>query len=108
MRISGIFLIITERSLTMHSSTWFLKNTAGRLYVSSCILAWLLAASWAPVSLASETPAGTMPPPSADPHGNLQGPGTSMPSGIVGLALHITAKRIGDPAQFIIRAVHPT
>jgi carboxyl-terminal processing protease len=26
----------------------------------------------------------------------------------VGLALHITAGRIGDPAQLIIRAVHPS
>jgi carboxyl-terminal processing protease len=26
----------------------------------------------------------------------------------VGLALHITADRIGDPAQLIIRAVHPS
>lgn len=91
----------------MHSLTWSLKNTAGRLFFSSCILAWLLAASWVPVSLAQETPPGTMPPSSADPHGTPPGAGTSMPSGIVGVALHITAKRIGDPAQLIIRAVHP-
>ena len=37
---------------------------------------------------------------SDDPH-------LSLPSGIVGLALHLTARRVGDPAQLIIRAVHP-
>jgi C-terminal processing protease CtpA/Prc len=31
-----------------------------------------------------------------------------MPSGIVGIAMHVTAGRIGDPAQLIIRAVHPS
>ena len=38
---------------------------------------------------------------SDDPHPSLQ-------SGIVGLALHLTAHRVGDPAQLIIRAVHPS
>ena len=38
---------------------------------------------------------------SDDPH-------LSLPSGIVGLALHLTAQRVGDPAQVIIRAVHPS
>ncbi|MEX2490506.1 MAG: PDZ domain-containing protein [Nitrospirales bacterium] len=38
---------------------------------------------------------------SDDPH-------RSLPSGIVGLALHLTAQRVGDPAQVIIRAVHPS
>ncbi len=38
---------------------------------------------------------------SDDPH-------PSLPSGIVGLALHLTARRVGDPAQLIIRAVHPS
>jgi len=38
---------------------------------------------------------------SDDPHLRLQ-------SGIVGLALHLTARRVGDPAQLIIRAVHPS
>lgn len=35
-------------------------------------------------------------------------PHLSLPSGIVGLALHLTAQRVGDPAQLIIRAVHPS
>jgi len=38
---------------------------------------------------------------SDEPHLRLQ-------SGIVGLALHLTARRVGDPAQLIIRAVHPS
>ncbi len=38
---------------------------------------------------------------SNDPHLSLQ-------SGIVGLALHLTARRVGDPAKLIIRAVHPS
>ncbi len=29
-------------------------------------------------------------------------------SGIVGLALHLTARHVGDPAKLIIRAVHPS
>jgi C-terminal processing protease CtpA/Prc len=41
------------------------------------------------------------PKKSGDPHLSLQ-------SGIVGLALHLTARRVGDPAQLIIRAVHPS
>ena len=32
----------------------------------------------------------------------------SVASGIVGLALDLTAQRVGDPAQLIIRAVHPS
>jgi C-terminal processing protease CtpA/Prc len=31
-----------------------------------------------------------------------------MSSGIVGIAMHVTAGRIGDPSQLIIRAVHPS
>ncbi len=42
-----------------------------------------------------------------NPHASPPGPNTPLPSGIVGLALHVTAGRIGDPAQLIIRAVHP-
>ena len=35
-------------------------------------------------------------------------PHPTLPSGIVGLALHLTAKRVGDPARLVIRAVHPS
>ncbi|NIW48962.1 MAG: hypothetical protein GWN30_30625, partial [Gammaproteobacteria bacterium] len=43
-----------------------------------------------------------------NPHASASGPNTPLPNGIVGLALHVTAARIGDPAQLIIRAVHPS
>lgn len=43
-----------------------------------------------------------------NPHASPPGPNTPAPSGIVGLALHITAGRIGEPARLIIRAVHPS
>jgi S1-C subfamily serine protease len=46
-------------------------------------------------------------PETMNPHAGSPGPNTPLPSGIVGLALHITATRIGDPAVLIIRAVHP-
>lgn len=39
---------------------------------------------------------------------NSEDPHVSLPSGIVGLALHLTAQRVGEPAQVIIRAVHPS
>jgi len=45
---------------------------------------------------------------STNPHASPPGPNTPMASGIVGIAMHITAGRIGDPAQLIIRAVHPS
>ena len=43
-----------------------------------------------------------------NPHAPHPGPNTSPASGIVGLALHITATKIGEPARLIIRAVHPS
>jgi membrane-associated protease RseP (regulator of RpoE activity) len=49
---------------------------------------------------------GSEPP--TNPHASPPGPNTPMPSGVVGIAMHITAGRIGDPAQLIIRAVHPS
>ena len=41
-----------------------------------------------------------------NPHGDLS---DSMlpPPGIIGVALHLTAERIGDPAGLFIRATHP-
>ncbi len=47
-------------------------------------------------------------PPMTNPHAPHQGPNTPSASGIVGLALHITATKIGEPARLIIRAVHPS
>jgi hypothetical protein len=56
-------------------------------------------------AFATSPPSAEAPPlgtnKSDDPH-------LSLPSGIVGLALHLTAQRVGDPAQLIIRAVHPS
>jgi hypothetical protein len=90
----------------MHMSSPF-KNFTGRIIVPCFVIALLLVASWAPGSLAQEEPSGN-PPQSTNPHASPPGPNTPLPSGIVGLALHITAGRIGDPAQLIIRAVHPS
>ena len=39
-------------------------------------------------------------------HGDMLEP-TLPPPGIIGVALHLTAKRIGDPAGLFIRATHP-
>ena len=41
-----------------------------------------------------------------NPHGERSEP-TLPPPGIIGVALHLTAKRIGDPAGLFIRATHP-
>ncbi|MEJ2231685.1 MAG: PDZ domain-containing protein [Nitrospirales bacterium] len=83
------------------------NNPAGRMFVACFAMALFLVASFAPDSLAYEEPAGNSPS-STNPHASPPGPNTLLPSGIVGLALHITAGRIGDPAQLIIRAVHPS
>ena len=45
-------------------------------------------------------------PPQGNPHGDLSAP-MLPPPGIIGVALHLTAKRIGDPAGLFIRATHP-
>jgi hypothetical protein len=83
------------------------SNPAGRMILPCFAMVLILVVSWAPGSLAYEEPAGN-PPPSTNPHASPPGPNTPLQSGIVGLALHITAGRIGDPAQLIIRAVHPS
>lgn len=41
-----------------------------------------------------------------NPHGDLSDPMLPLP-GIIGVALHLTAERIGDPAGLFIRATHP-
>ncbi len=60
-----------------------------------------------PLVLPSEASSGHSEAP-INPHASPPGPNTPMPSGVVGIAMHITAGRIGDPAQLIIRAVHPS
>lgn len=44
--------------------------------------------------------------PPGNPHGDLSDPMLPQP-GIIGVALHLTAERIGDPAGLFIRATHP-
>ena len=45
-------------------------------------------------------------PPQGNPHAEMDEPMVP-PPGIIGVALHLTAKRIGDPAGLFIRAIHP-
>lgn len=45
-------------------------------------------------------------PQQGNPHGDMEEPMVP-PPGIIGVALHLTAKRIGDPAGLFIRAIHP-
>ena len=82
------------------------NTLTGRMIFPCFAMVLLLIVSSAPTGHPSEEPSGHAPP-STNPHASPQGPHTPVPSGIVGLALHITAGRIGDPAQLIIRAVHP-
>ncbi len=44
--------------------------------------------------------------PQGNPHGDMEEP-MLPPPGIIGVALHLTAERIGDPAGLFIRATHP-
>ena len=67
----------------------------------------LCTTAFTPWALAYEGPASQSAAPT-NPHASPPGPNTPMPSGIVGIAMHVTAGRIGDPAQLIIRAVHPS
>ena len=90
----------------MHSYSPF-NNLTGKMILPCFAMALFLVASWAPGTFAYEEPSGN-PPPSTNPHASPPGPNTPIPSGIVGLALHITAGRIGEPARLIIRAVHPS
>ncbi|GJL68798.1 MAG: hypothetical protein NPIRA06_14330 [Nitrospirales bacterium] len=83
------------------------NNLANRIMLPYFAMALLLIASPSPDSLAYEGPSGSPTAPT-NPHASPQGPNTPAPSGIVGLALHITAGRIGEPARLIIRAVHPS
>ncbi len=83
------------------------NDLTGRMILPCFAMALFLIVSFAQDSLAYEEPAGNTPT-STNPHASPPEPNTPLPSGIVGLALHITAGRIGDPAQLIIRAVHPS
>ena len=81
-----------------HSMNHVLKFVSAALLCITAFTPWALAYEGLPVH--SETP--------TNPHASPPGPNTPMPSGVVGIAMHVTAGRIGDPAQLIIRAVHPS
>ena len=81
----------------------YLANQALK-FVSAALLCMTVSTPWA---LGYEGPTGQTAAPT-NPHASPPGPNTPMPSGIVGIAMHVTAGRIGDPAQLIIRAVHPS
>lgn len=80
------------------------KNIPAR-YILMFALAFLLSVPF-PMSLLAYQLSMTTPS-MTNPHAPHPGPNTPPASGIVGLALHITATKIGDPARLIIRAVHP-
>lgn len=75
-------------------------------YILMFALTFLLSAPFSTSLLAYQLSVAT--PPMTNPHAPHPGPNTPPPSGIVGLALHITATKVGDPARLIIRAVHPS
>lgn len=83
------------------------NHLTGKMFLPCLAMAWFLVGSIGPASHAYEETAENASP-STNPPARPAGPHTSLPSGIVGLALHITAGRIGDPARLIIRAVHPS
>ena len=70
-------------------------------------VALLCMTAFTPWALAYDDPTGQTAAPT-NPHASPPGPNTPMPSGIVGIAMRVTAGRIGDPAQLIIRVVHPS
>ncbi len=45
-------------------------------------------------------------PPQGNPHGDASDP-MLPPPGIIGVALHLTAERVGAPAGLFVRATHP-
>ena len=52
-------------------------------------------------------PAQSGAPQQRNPHGDLSDPMVP-PPGVIGIALHLTAERVGGPAGLFIRATHPT
>jgi len=72
--------------------------------VAAIMLSTMIITPWA---LSADAPMGRPEAP-INPHASPPGPNTPKPSGIVGIALDVTAGRIGDPARLIIRAVHPS
>lgn len=85
---------------------FFLKHLASHAlkFVPAVLLCMTAFTPWA---LAYEGTPGPSETP-INPHASPPGPNTPMQSGVVGIAMHVTAGRIGDPAQLLIRAVHPS
>lgn len=81
------------------------KNRHGRGFILLALV-FIVSSLYSSSILAYEQSISTTPP-TANPHAPHPGPNTPPASGIVGLALHITATKIGEPARLIIRAVHP-
>jgi len=81
-----------------HLKSQVLKFVPIVLFCSMAFIPW---------ALSYEGPASQSAAPT-NPHASPPGPNTPMSSGIVGIAMHVTAGRIGDPSQLIIRAVHPS
>lgn len=75
-------------------------------YLLMFALTFLITAPFSTSLLAYQLSVAT--PPMTNPHAPHPGPDTPPASGIVGLALHITATKVGEPARLIIRAVHPS
>ncbi len=47
-----------------------------------------------------------VPPSPTNPH-QVYPSDNSLPRGIIGVAIHLSAHRVGDPARLYIRAIHP-
>ena len=80
-------------------------------YLASQVLkimpvALLCTTAFTPWALAYEGPTSHSAA-TTNPHASPPEPTTPLLSGVVGIAMHVTAGRIGDPAKLIIRAVHP-
>ena len=67
--------------------------------IAFCILATTL--TWGGPVYSEE-----MKPSPSNPH-QVYPYDSSMPRGIIGVAIHLSAHRVGDPARLYIRAIHP-
>ncbi|UCE62969.1 MAG: PDZ domain-containing protein [Nitrospirota bacterium] len=68
---------------------------------SIAFLVFVMSLVWAvPVSAEEMTPSPS------SPH-QVYPSDSSLPRGIIGVAIHLSAHRVGDPARLYIRAIHP-
>lgn len=73
-----------------------------RLSASTIVLIAIVACLLFPVSVGAENPQAFP----SNPH-NVYSSDTTLGDGVIGVALHLSAHRVGDPAKLSIRAVHP-